>query len=72
MSNIIREYIDTPISELLVKSFENDHWGLTGILRAADYRIGKTRLLILKGRNSVVDKVINRRLREGSNKPYQD
>ena len=38
ISNMLREYIDTPLSEL------RDHWGLTDILRAADRRIGQRRL----------------------------
>ena len=41
---MLREYIDTPSSELMTKKFEGDHWGLTDILRAADRRIGRRRL----------------------------
>lgn len=44
ISNIIREYIDTPLERLLDYQFENDKWGLTDILKAADRRIGKKRL----------------------------
>ncbi len=44
ISNMLREYIDTPSSELMTKKFEGDHWGLTDILRAADRRIGRRRL----------------------------
>ena len=40
ISNLIREYIDTPVSEIVYKHFENDYWGLANILRAADRRIG--------------------------------
>lgn len=44
ISNLIREYIDTPKDELFDKEFKNDHWGLTDILKASDKRIGKRRL----------------------------
>jgi len=40
ISELIREYIDTPARELLDKRFTTDHWGLVNILRAADRRIG--------------------------------
>jgi len=39
MSNLIREYINTPKCELLTKEFENDTWGLLDIILAADRRI---------------------------------
>jgi hypothetical protein len=39
ISDLIREYIDTPTDDLLAKHFENDHWGLANILRAADRRV---------------------------------
>ena len=48
ISNLIREYIDTPVSDILTRRFENDYWGLTDIFRAADKRIGKRRLEILR------------------------
>ena len=38
--NIIREYINTPIHELMNKNIENDKYGLTEILLVADRRIG--------------------------------
>lgn len=40
ISDLIREYIDTPVSEIMTKHFENDYWGLANILPAADRRIG--------------------------------
>lgn len=43
ISNLIRDYIDTPQSELMTKIFE-DRWGLADILRCADRRIGLKRL----------------------------
>ena len=48
ISDLIREYIDMPRSELLSKHFENDCWGLINIFRAADRRLGKRRLEALK------------------------
>ena len=45
VSPLLRQYLDTPQDELLTKSFEDDHWGLIDILRAADRRIGKKQLL---------------------------
>ena len=44
ISNIIRDYINTPVTSLLPFDFEFDNWGLTDILKAADRRIGKKKL----------------------------
>jgi len=44
ISNLIRDYIDTPKDELLTTNFDTDHWGLINIFRAADRRIGKLAL----------------------------
>jgi hypothetical protein len=64
ISGLIREYIDTPRAELLIKSFEKDWWGLTDILRAADRRIGKQRLPVLQRLgNAAVDKIVAERLK---------
>lgn len=64
ISNLIREYIDTPKEELFDRHFENDHWGLTNILKASDKRIGKRRLPALKKKikNKAALKVIEARL----------
>ena len=43
ISELIREYIDTPVEQLLVKPF-NDQWHLTEILLAVDRRIGRRKL----------------------------
>ena len=63
ISNLIREYIDTPATEILNKVFENDHWGLVNILRAADKRIGARRLPELRRKtgNKAAPKVIDAR-----------
>ena len=50
ISRLIREYIDTPVTEIMSKQFENDVWGLANILRAADSRIGTRRLDTLRRR----------------------
>jgi hypothetical protein len=64
ISNLLEAYIDTPKIELLTKRFENDHWGLVNILRAADRRIGARRLDTLKRKthNIAANKVIDRRI----------
>ncbi len=40
ISCLIREYLDTPRSQILLEPFENDLWGIVNILRAADRRVG--------------------------------
>lgn len=40
ISELLRDYLDTPRNQLLSKQFDNDHWGLINILRAADRRLG--------------------------------
>ena len=68
ISDLLREYIDTPKDDLLSKHFENDYWGLVNILRAADRRIGTRRLQLLKRKtnNIAVHKVIEARLSKES------
>ena len=41
ISALVRAYIDTPVSTLLSRHFDEDHWGLINILRAADRRVGR-------------------------------
>lgn len=64
ISELIRDYINTPKDEILHKHFEYDFWGLANILRAADVRIGVRRLEILrkKTHNIAACKVIDARL----------
>jgi len=64
ISNLIREYIDTPKEQLLTKTFDNDYWGLINILRAADKRIGHRRLSVLrsKTRNQGARKILDMRM----------
>lgn len=64
ISNMLREYIDTPLSELMTKKFEGDHWGLTDILRAADRRIGRRRLAELAEvvSNPAAQKILKQRM----------
>jgi len=40
ISCLIREYLDTPRSQILSEAFANDMWGIVDILRAADRRVG--------------------------------
>ena len=64
ISNMLREYIDTPLSELMTKKFEGDHWRLTDILRAADRRIGRRRLAELAEvvSNPAAQKILKQRM----------
>ena len=65
ISNFIRDYINTSKNELFEKEFESDKWGLTDILKAADRRIGKDRLLALKIKTKSIsaNKIIEERLK---------
>lgn len=45
ISVLLHEYIDAPRDGLLSNMFAEDHWGLTDILRAADRRLGRVRLM---------------------------
>ena len=65
ISDLIREYIDTPKDIILSKHFENDCWGLANILKAADKRLGKRRLDMLKRKtdNKAALKIIECRLK---------
>lgn len=65
ISDIIRDYIDTPVSELLSHKFEKDYWGITEILKAADRRLGKAKLeeYFQISNNEAAKKVIKERRR---------
>jgi len=73
ISNLIREYIDTPKEELLIKQFEKDYWGLINILRAADKRIGNRRLSLLKSKtkNIAARKILKLRMNNVNHKEKQ-
>jgi hypothetical protein len=66
ISDLLREYIATPKETIFEKHFENDKWGLINILKSADRRIGKRRLLELKSKtqNIAANKIIDERLKE--------
>src|SRR5947209_4616107 len=49
ISELMREYIDTPVEAILRKRFEQDLWGLTAILKAADRRLGREKLALAFG-----------------------
>ena len=65
ISNFIRKYIETP-KEKLMEPFENDYWGLADILRAADRRIGKRRLMEMNTDNPGARKIISLRLNQNN------
>jgi hypothetical protein len=48
ISQLFRQYLDTPREEILSRHFPHDYWGLINILRAADRRIGRRRLQAFK------------------------
>ncbi len=68
ISGLIREYIDTPREQLLEKTFPDDRWNLTELLRAADRRIGVERLRALAETtsNPAVQKILTLRLGKGT------
>ena len=41
---VVRDYIDTPKNELLIKEFDNDIYGITRLFLAADRRISLSKL----------------------------
>lgn len=45
INDLIRNYLDTPKDALPEKTFDNDLFGITDILKAADRRLGRRRLL---------------------------
>ena len=65
ISELLREYIETPKDTIFEKHFEKDKWGLINILKAADNRIGKRRLEKLKSKthNIAAIKIIEERLK---------
>ncbi|MDR3294205.1 MAG: hypothetical protein LBT26_00025, partial [Clostridiales Family XIII bacterium] len=65
ISDLLREYIETPAEMLFEKHFENDKWGLVNILKAADRRVGKRRLDELKRKthNAAANKIVGKRLK---------
>jgi hypothetical protein len=64
ISNLFRQYIDTPKDLLLDTVFDGDKWGLTDILKAADRRVGKGKLAAWRAtiNSSAVDKILVVRL----------
>jgi hypothetical protein len=62
ISDLIREYIDTSSARLAETRFENDRWGLTDILKAADRRIGVRQFDVLSSRvNDAARRVLQAR-----------
>lgn len=44
ISNLFREYLDTPKNQILTKNFTADKYGITDLLKAADKRHGVEKL----------------------------
>lgn len=44
ISDLFRQYLDTPREQLLEKTFESDKYGVTNLLKCADRRISVTGL----------------------------
>lgn len=44
ISNLFREYLDTPKNQILTQNFTADEYGITDLLKAADKRIGVEKL----------------------------
>lgn len=44
ISNLFREYLDTPRNQILTKNFTADKYGITDLLKAADKRLGVEKL----------------------------
>ena len=63
ISDFLREYIERP-KEALTEPFENDYWGLSEILRAADRRVGKRKLREMNPENPGARKIIFLRLNQ--------
>ena len=61
---MIQNYIKTPTDKLTDRTFQYDYFGIADILKAADRRIGKKRLLILQDqtKNVAAMKIIKARL----------
>ncbi len=63
ISCVIREYLDTPRSEILSRPFEHDVWGIVNILRAADRRVGSRQWEALRhsSNSQAVNKILDMR-----------
>ncbi len=68
ISDLIREYIETPHDELLTKQFD-DKYQLVPILRACDRRVGKRRLrqMWTETDNPQVKMIVGKRLKMPTN-----
>lgn len=67
ISDLIREYINTPIEEIMNKDFD-DKYNLIDILIASDRRFGKSKLFAwyMSGNRSLIaGKILGRRINNG-------
>lgn len=44
INRVVREYVDTPLNELLPKQFSHDYCAITDVLKASDRRLSPRRL----------------------------
>jgi hypothetical protein len=67
LHELLRAYLHIPRDQLLSTVTENDEWGLSLLLRAADRRLGKRSLLPLLNRSDLsysVHKILQMRFRK--------
>ncbi len=71
ISEMLREYIDTPLNLLPDKHFEKDEWGITEILKCADRRISVARIetYFTAKDNEILSKILQARKANKSSAP---
>lgn len=61
ISNLLREYVDTPLKDVLAKEFK-DSFGITDLLKASDRRLGREKLQSWSvGKSEAVQSIIKNR-----------
>lgn len=55
ISDLFRQYLDTPREQLLEKTFEADKYGVTNLLKCADKRISVAKLKEHFSKNEVIN-----------------
>lgn len=64
INRVVREYIDTPLAELLTKQFSRDYCRISDVLKASDRRFAPHRLVqhFKNTKSEAVRKVLDHRL----------
>ncbi len=62
ITQILRDYLDTPKDQILIREFPSDIWGITDILKASDRRVGKRRLFSTSFKDPVAEIIREKRL----------